>query len=118
MSATQSQDQAKNPSLDANTHFVFENKVFQVEGCYFSLTEGTREVIFNIPIGEITGSVKLASLCAEFASKKGPMMTFFSITSNAESPTYARSDPMMLFRQKFSMVAHPGRSIPGMLLWQ
>lgn len=61
----------KGQSLDANTHFVFENKVFQVEGCYFSMTEGTRDVILNIPMGEITGSIKLESLCAEFGIQKG-----------------------------------------------
>lgn len=62
---------SKNRSLDANTHFAFENKVFQVDGCFFSMTEGTREVIFNIPIGELTGSVRLNSLCAEFSIDKG-----------------------------------------------
>jgi hypothetical protein len=62
---------SKDQSLDANTHFVFENKVFQVDGCFFSMTEGTREVIFNIPIGELTGSVRLNSLCSEFGIEKG-----------------------------------------------
>ena len=71
MSAAESQNQSQGQSLDANTHFVFENKVFQVEGCYFSLTEGSREVILNIPMGDIIGSLKLASLCAEFGIEKG-----------------------------------------------
>ena len=71
MSAAESQNQSQGQSLDANTHFVFENKVFQVEGCYFSMTEGAREVILNIPMGDITGSLKLASLCAEFGIEKG-----------------------------------------------
>lgn len=67
MAAVESQDQ----SLDANTHFAFENKVFHVEGCFFSMTEGTREVIFNIPIGDLTGSVRLNSLMAEFGIAEG-----------------------------------------------
>lgn len=67
MSAVESEVQ----STETNTHFVFENKVFQVEGCFFSLTEGTREVIFNIPIGELTGSIRLTSLCSEFGIQKG-----------------------------------------------
>lgn len=71
MSAAESQKQSQGQPLDANTHFVFENKVFQVEGCFFSLTEGSREVILNIPMGDITGSIKLASLCAEFGIEKG-----------------------------------------------
>lgn len=63
--------ESKTPTQDANTHFAFESKVFQVEGCFFSQTEGTREVIFNIPIGELTGSIRLNSLCAEFGIEKG-----------------------------------------------
>ncbi len=53
-------------SINSTTHFVFQNKVFQVEGCHFSLAPGSKEAIFNIPMGEVVGSIKIPALCKEF----------------------------------------------------
>lgn len=62
--ASQRHDTNQTPS-GGHTHFNFESKVFQVEGCFFSINE-SKDVIFNIPMGDMTGSVKLKSLCQEF----------------------------------------------------
>jgi hypothetical protein len=59
-------EQQQEPQHSSNTHFVFENKVFKVEGCFFSVAETGREVIFNIPMGEMVASIKLKSLVSEF----------------------------------------------------
>ena len=66
MSVANPQEQGLQNENSSNTHFVFENKIFKIDGCFFSITDDDHEVIFNIPMGEMTGSVRLNALCAEF----------------------------------------------------
>lgn len=71
MSIANPQEQGRQNADSSNTHFVFENRIFKIDGCFFSITEDDNQVIFNIPMGEMTGSVKLNSLCQEFGIETG-----------------------------------------------
>lgn len=71
MSEAAANNDIEHTSMDSSTHFVFENKVFQVEGCHFVLTPDTKEPVFLIPMGEMMASVKLGPLCQEFSINPG-----------------------------------------------
>ena len=51
-------------ALDGSTHFVFEHKVFSVEGCLFTAEAGTPN--FLMPLGDEMAAISLASLRREF----------------------------------------------------
>lgn len=65
------EDQSEASGLSRSTHFIFENKVFQIEGCYFSIVTNTNEVMFHIPMGDMMGALKLNALCSEFNIEDG-----------------------------------------------
>ncbi|MFB9355051.1 hypothetical protein [Sneathiella chinensis] len=52
--------------MDPSTHFVFNHKIFSVEGAHFKLTHDNREPALYVTIGDITGAVPVRSLCHEF----------------------------------------------------
>ncbi|MEE9597841.1 MAG: hypothetical protein V3V96_13785 [Acidiferrobacterales bacterium] len=51
-------------ALDGSTHFVFEHKVFSVEGCFFKAEADTPS--FLMPLGDEMAAISLASLRQEF----------------------------------------------------
>lgn len=51
-------------ALDGSTHFVFEHKVFSVEGCLFKAEANTPS--FFMPLGDEMAAISLASLRQEF----------------------------------------------------
>ena len=51
-------------ALDGSTHFVFEHKVFSVEGCLFEAEADTQK--FLMPLGEEMAAISLWSLRQEF----------------------------------------------------
>lgn len=57
--------------VDRNTHFVFEHKVFSVEGSYFSAQNTQSSPFFYIPMGDAQAAVPLHSLREEFNLASG-----------------------------------------------
>ncbi len=51
-------------AVDGSTHFVFEHKVFNVEGCLFEAEADAQK--FLMPLGEDMAAISLASLRREF----------------------------------------------------
>lgn len=51
-------------ALDGSTHFVFEHKVFSIEGCLFKVESNTPS--FFMPLGDEMAAISLASLRQEF----------------------------------------------------
>lgn len=54
------------------THFVFENKMFNVPGSYFALSHDTREPAFFFPMGSNLGCVPMPTLRREFNLQQFP----------------------------------------------
>lgn len=59
-------EEAENQELDRSTHFVFQHRVFTLEGGYFS-NDDLDEAKFAMPLGESMVSVALPSLRREFS---------------------------------------------------
>lgn len=55
----------KEPEAVSNTLFVFQHKVFNVEGCYFSLDSNTKPAL-NMRLGEMDVAVSFPQLRSEF----------------------------------------------------
>jgi hypothetical protein len=53
-------------TLDRSTHFVFEHKVFNVQGSYFAFTADGVEPAFYVRMGEYRAALQLAALRHEF----------------------------------------------------
>jgi predicted DNA-binding protein (MmcQ/YjbR family) len=52
--------------VDGATHFVFEHKLFSVEGCYFAADRKGDKPKFLLPMGEEMAAIALGSLRQEF----------------------------------------------------
>jgi hypothetical protein len=52
--------------LERTTHFAFQNKLFSLEGGYFSMTRDSREPVFHVLLGELQAALPLQTLRAEF----------------------------------------------------
>ncbi len=52
--------------VNGSTHFVFEHKVFSVDGCYFSADRHGDKPKFLLPMGEEMAAIALGSLRQEF----------------------------------------------------
>ncbi len=52
--------------VDRNTHFVFEHKVFGLDGSYFTTDRDTGKAKFHMPLGDILAAVTIPSLKLEF----------------------------------------------------
>jgi hypothetical protein len=59
-------EEAENQELDRSTHFVFQHRVFSLEGSYFSSGD-VDEANFNMPLGESMAAVSLPALRREFS---------------------------------------------------
>ncbi|MCK5496097.1 MAG: hypothetical protein KAI80_06780, partial [Hyphomicrobiaceae bacterium] len=51
---------------DGSTHFIFEHKVFSVEGCYFAADRHGENPKFLMPMGDEMAAIALGSLRQEF----------------------------------------------------
>lgn len=56
---------------DRSTHFIFENKVFQIPDGYFSVVAGTDDPVFNVKLGDIWGKIPLSTIQQAFNIPKG-----------------------------------------------
>ena len=59
-------EEAQNQELDRNTHFVFQHRVFSLEGSYFCRDDSAMPR-FNMPLGESMAAVLLPALRQEFS---------------------------------------------------
>ena len=87
---------------DRSTHFVFDNKVFQIPDGYFSIVAGTDEAVFNVKLGDIWGKIPLATIQQAFNIARGsPDATLLEIVESG---------------LKFVKEIRPGDSIPREIL--
>lgn len=54
------------PSPNRSTHFLFEHKVFTVEGCRFVRSRSNEEPVMMLKLGKLDAEVPVARLFAEF----------------------------------------------------
>ncbi|HEV7369115.1 hypothetical protein [Arenibaculum sp.] len=54
------------PGDDRSRMFVFEHKLFSVDGGYFAIQKSTGEAAFHVPLGELKGAIPLSTLRYEF----------------------------------------------------
>ncbi|HYE49932.1 MAG TPA: hypothetical protein VEB20_10115 [Azospirillaceae bacterium] len=54
--------QADGQEASRSTHFVFDGKVFQLPGGYFSLAKDTGEPVFNVNMGDVWGKIPFRAL--------------------------------------------------------
>ncbi|MDE1149201.1 MAG: hypothetical protein PW843_21780 [Azospirillaceae bacterium] len=54
------------PSPNRSTHFLFDHKVFTVDGCRFILSKGNDEPVMCMKLGKLDVEVPLEKLCNEF----------------------------------------------------
>ena len=52
--------------LDGSAHFLFEHKVFSIEGCYFAADRTGDNPRFLMPLGEEMAAIAVKDLCQEF----------------------------------------------------
>jgi hypothetical protein len=52
--------------MNRSTHFVFEHKVFTIEGCRFLISKATEEPVMRFPLGKNEAEVQISKLCLEF----------------------------------------------------
>jgi hypothetical protein len=52
--------------LSGSTHFVFEHKVFRLDGCYFEADGATQKPKFLMPLGDEMAAISLDALRREF----------------------------------------------------
>jgi hypothetical protein len=69
MSDVQTAPKAPASAADRSTHFVFEHKVFNVEGAYFAPGTDDTAPLFHVVLGDIKGAMTLDSLRTEFGIK-------------------------------------------------
>lgn len=55
------------PSPNRSTHFLFDHKVFTVEGCRFVLSRSTEEPVMMLKLGKLDAEVPIEKLCGEFS---------------------------------------------------
>lgn len=53
-------------ATERTTHFAFQNKLFSLEGGYFSMTRDSREPVFHVLLGELQAALPLPTLRIEF----------------------------------------------------
>ncbi|MFV3073757.1 hypothetical protein [Niveispirillum fermenti] len=54
------------PTPNRSTHFLFEHKVFTVEGCRFVWSRSAEEAVMRFLLGKVEAEVALDKLCNEF----------------------------------------------------
>ncbi len=54
------------PSPNRSTHFLFEHKVFTVEGCRFVWSKSAEEPVMRFALGKVQAEVALDKICTEF----------------------------------------------------
>lgn len=54
------------PSPNRSTHFLFEHKVFTVDGCRFVWSKSTDEPVMRFMLGKVQAEVALDKICNEF----------------------------------------------------
>lgn len=54
------------PTPNRSTHFLFEHKVFTVEGCRFVWSKSSEEPVMRFMLGKVQAEVAIAKLCNEF----------------------------------------------------
>lgn len=54
------------PSPNRSTHFMFEHKVFTVEGCRFVWSKSSDEPVMRFMLGKVQAEVALDKICVEF----------------------------------------------------
>ncbi len=52
--------------LDGSTRFVFEHKIFQIDGCYFAADRNGAKPKFLMPLGDEMAAIAIAALRQEF----------------------------------------------------
>jgi len=58
--------QGLQPSPNRSTHFLFEHKVFTVEGCRFVWSKSSEEAVMRFMLGKVQAEVALDKICVEF----------------------------------------------------
>ncbi len=53
-------------ALDGSTHFAFQHKVFNLDGCYFTADRDPEKPKFLMPLGDEMAAITLAALRREF----------------------------------------------------
>ncbi len=53
--------------VDRSTHFVFQHRVFTLEGARFTTSGRSREPVFHVAMGEVKGVIALDALRKEFS---------------------------------------------------
>ena len=87
---------------DRSTHFIFENKVFQIPDGYFSIVAGTDDPVFNVKLGDIWGKIPLSTIQQAFnISKDSPDAVLLDVVSKG---------------LKYVREIRPGDSIPREIL--
>ena len=51
---------------ERTTTFSFRNKIFGLDGGYFSMTRDSMEPVFHVTLGDLRAALPLPTLCAEF----------------------------------------------------
>jgi len=54
------------PTANRSTHFLFDHKVFTVEGCRFVMSRVTDEPVMRLKLGKLEVEVAVDKLCQEF----------------------------------------------------
>ncbi len=54
------------PPAGRSTHFAFQNKIFTLEGGFFSMTGDSKEPVFHVMLGELRAALPLPTLREEF----------------------------------------------------
>lgn len=58
--------QGNQPSPNRSTHFLFEHKVFTVDGCRFVWSKSAEEPVMRFMLGKVQAEVALDKICNEF----------------------------------------------------
>ena len=58
-------------ALDGSTHFVFDHKVFNLDGCYFAADSNGDKPKFLMPLGDEMAAIAIATLRQEFGIAEG-----------------------------------------------
>lgn len=93
---------AGQPQKNTNTHFLFQHKVFNVPGAYFSVAHDSRQPVLHFLLGDLKASVPFPTLREAF-----------------EIPDESADFKLLQVVEKglsFVKVIRPGESIPSELL--
>ena len=88
--------------MDVSTHFIFQHKVFNVEGSYFSANQDGSEPYFSMPMGDSIAQLDFPAICEEF-----------SISDDCDDGQLLRVVDRAL---KYVNVIRPNDSIPNELI--